>query len=69
MLFTNSILLSRFANHARLVPKAILSRSLFVEVKETPNPDVQKFVPTPALEILPPEYGHTMVYCIVVLLI
>ena len=33
------------------------------------HPDFQKFVPTPAMEILPPEYGHTMVYCIVVLLI
>ena len=69
MLFTNSILLSRFANHARLVPKAILSRSLFVEVKETPNPDVHFFFSFSAMEILPPEYGHTMVYCIVVLLI
>lgn len=47
---------------APLVKKAVISRSLFVEVKETPNSEVQKYVPTPAMEILPAEYGHTMVF-------
>ena len=44
-----------------MVSKAVIARSLFIEIKETPNPEVQKFVPTPAMQILPSEYGHTMV--------
>ena len=44
-----------------MMSKAVIARSLFIEIKETPNPEVQKFVPTPAMQILPSEYGHTMV--------
>ena len=29
-------------------------------MKETPNPDVQKFLPTPPITVLPAEFGHTM---------
>ena len=36
-------------------------RSLFVQIKETPNPDVQKYLPTPSISVLPSEFGHTMV--------
>lgn len=40
---------------------APFARSLFISVNPTPNPDVQKFIPTPTTAILPEEFGHTMV--------
>lgn len=53
--------------HARVSPLrpsllcAPFVRGLFISVKPTPNPDVQKFLPTPPMTVLPEEFGHTMV--------
>ena len=53
--------ISRLLRSASAIRWAPFVRNLFISVKETPNPDVQKFLPTPPITVLPAEFGHTMV--------